>query len=297
MEVSFLKSINKASKTFDKKISNAKNIVIIFDENVDGFSSAKIFSILLERKNKEFEIYIKRREEKIDEKLLKYDFVIFLDISFKKDELKIIKNLKNAIIIDDQKPLTLTLKKFLVLNPYLYKTFASSSSICYFFSQHIYSTKEIIFYSMLGTKYDNFYIKSLEKKFLNFFSKEDLKFVNAIQYFIRTSKDKKVLKFLEIEGENNLKKRLKSILKKVEKIVKKKKVKCGLTRIVASYLYEKEKKPIAIFSNDKKEITILSKKISILPNSNWKFFEFFNEGIEILANKKEIEKIIEDVNK
>jgi single-stranded DNA-specific DHH superfamily exonuclease len=297
MEVSFLKSINKASKTFDKKISNAKNIAIVFDENVDGFSSAKIFSILLERKNKEFEIYIKRREEKIDEKLLKYDFVIFLDISFKKDELKIIKNLKNAIIIDDQKPLTLTLKKFLVLNPYLYKTFTSSSSICYFLSQHIYSTKEIIFYSMLGTKYDNFSIKSLEKKFLNFFSKEDLKFVNAIQYFIRTSKDKKVLKFLEIEGENNLKKRLKSILKKVEKIVKKKKVKCGLTRIVASYLYEKEKKPIAIFSNDKKEITILSKKISILPNSNWKFFEFFNEGVEILANKKEIEKIIEDVNK
>ena len=297
MEVSFLKSINKASKTFDKKISNAKNIAIVFDENVDGFSSAKIFSILLERKNKEFEIYIKRREEKIDEKLLKYDFVIFLDISFKKDELKIIKNLKNAIIIDDQKPLTLTLKKFLVLNPYLYKTFTSSSSICYFLSQHIYSTKEIIFYSMLGTKYDNFSIKSLEKKFLNFFSKEDLKFVNAIQYFIRTSKDKKVLKFLEIEGENNLKKRLKSILKKVEKIVKKKKVKCGLTRIVASYLYEKEKKPITIFSNDKKEITILSKKISILPNSNWKFFEFFNEGVEILANKREIEKIIEDVNK
>jgi single-stranded DNA-specific DHH superfamily exonuclease len=296
MEVSFLKSINNASKTFDKKISLSKNIAIVFDENADGFSCAKIFSLILEKKKKEFDIFIKRREKNISRKILKYDFLIFLDVTFKKDELKLIRNVKNAMIIDDQKPSTLTLKKFIILNPYLYKSFVPSSSICYFLSQHIYSTKETIFYSMIGSNYDNFSVKSLEKKFFHFFSKEDLKYTNALQYFIRKSKDKKIEKLLE-KNERELKKDLKKYVKKVEEISKKKKTKTGFTRIVARYLYEKEKKPIAIISKDKNEINVFSKKISISPNQNWNFFEFFNEGLEVLSKKEEIEKILENVSK
>jgi single-stranded DNA-specific DHH superfamily exonuclease len=290
MEVSFLKSINNASKIFDKKISNLKNIAIFFDENVDGFCSAKVLSSILDKKKKEYEIFVKRREENIDEKILKYDFVIFLDVTLNKNELKVIKKLKDAMIIDDQKPSSITFKKFLVLNSYLLKTFLPSSSICYFFSQHIYSTNETIFFLMLGTKYDNFSVKSLEKKFFHFFSEKDLKYINALQYFIRKSKEKNILALLEKDVEK-VKRKIKPNIKKVEKLSKKRKIEKGFTRIVANYIFEKEKKPVAIFSKDKTELTAISENISISYNPNWKFCEFFNKGVEILASKKELEKV------
>ncbi|MEM0481006.1 MAG: hypothetical protein QXQ14_02395 [Candidatus Aenigmatarchaeota archaeon] len=303
MDVKFYKSLNKLSKNFSQKITKIKKALILFDENVDGLSSALIFLEYLKNKlDVEIKIYRRNNLEQING----YDLAIVLDIPLTKEKLSMIKTIKNVFWFDDQKPKTFTFQKSIVINSHLFKLPLPTSSLCYFFFKNLNLNRTIIFLSHLGS-YSEFYkIEKIKKRFKNYFNSENLdNVINSLHFFLRKTKEKEIEKFLEKakskEIQSLLLREAEKYFPKVKKIYKKlkkrsiiEKFEFGITRIAANYLFEKLNKPIIVSSKGKKlEITIRApqKFIEQIKINELEDYEFFMTGAEIITTKENYNKI------